>query len=990
MQKSERLDRLVLGLAAAVLTIAAIAFVLLVSPAVKAQKTDVYVPVMEALGLTELENSADSGEYGYLRHDVGGMLTGGYRSAAWAGAVVRLLTQPFGLPFSTMLLTAVYALVIAAGAYLTVSGLSRHSLTAAYMALAAYPLIMLHPALTGYLSSLYPEGAAIAFALLFVGCTIHALCLPRGSGVGSALGVMLAAFLMVNATPWMMAFAPAALISSAVCVYHTCTREKSRGLQLLLAGLMALFTVTGVITGFEQDKDVHSDAANYLAVFQGILPSAEAPAEILAEMSLDASFEADIGRSYYEAGENFVHDPRGTDTAFLEKLTLGTRLRLLASHPELLHAMLDERAIYIRDAYSVYLTLPDGGMLNGHAGVYLLLETAFGQGGMQVLIGRALFAALASLLLVMTARRRSGLKLLPLCMLAMSAGMIVYIPLGLGMTGGVELTRAKSVVQLMSWAMLFYGVGASLLGAQRVFVWLSEKGTRLSPAAAALPVPDGMTWWRSIPVSRNALLAMTAIVWLVLIGMLLLPTSHIGGVNNGDFGRMMEQLDLYWLEPQLADPDSQLARQVIEGYSYREPFHPERLTPADPTYSLLYPSLLVRLYSLLTGKPFSTQLLAIVLLLLTMACVLSILRDLYPLLGRLTVLPAALLTLMLLGENYLAWYNSLLGEGSLATGLMMVLACALHLAVLPRGGKGCIRWLVLLAVSVRFLCCSKAQMALALPVGLVLLAVLAVYHRPKQVMRCTALAVLVALLGGWATWDTLGVYDKNAGVSQKQTVWQSVFYGALMVADDPDAAMEELGIPPEMKADIGKHAYYADDEYVYAVLSDEAEEKFFSHVDQMTLVKFYLTHPVELWRMLDHAAKESIHLHTGFMAYTDEMYADSHGPYRMTLWANLRTLTAGRAFWHYVLGYGAVVIGSVWLLCRRDIAARSKMLIMLLLALMCIGVLQYPLTVIGNGFADNNKQLLGFMLCHDLLIVSLLTAAVKRLGEGKTKVQQQQ
>ena len=88
------------------------------------------------------------------------------------------------------------------------------------------------------------------------------------------------------------------------------------------------------------------------------------------------------------------------------------------------------------------------------------------------------------------------------------------------------------------------------------------------------------------------LLTVTAIVWLGLIGGLLLTPSHIGGVNNGDFGRMMEQIDLYWLDEQLTDTSSQLATKVIEGYSYREPFHPERLTSVDPTYSLLYPSMI--------------------------------------------------------------------------------------------------------------------------------------------------------------------------------------------------------------------------------------------------------------------------------------------------------------------------------------------------------------------------------------------------------------
>ena len=39
------------------------------------------------------------------------------------------------------------------------------------------------------------------------------------------------------------------------------------------------------------------------------------------------------------------------------------------------------------------------------------------------------------------------------------------------------------------------------------------------------------------------------------------------------------------------------------------------------------------------------------------------------------------------------------------------------------------------------------------------------------------------------------------------------------------------------------------------------------------------------------------------------------------------------------------------------------------MAVMMIGVIQYPLSVVGNGFADNQKQMFGFMLCHDILTV---------------------
>ncbi len=140
-------------------------------------------------------------------------------------------------------------------------------------------------------------------------------------------------------------------------------------------------------------------------------------------------------------------------------------------------------------------------------------------------------------------------------------------------------------------------------------------------------------------------------------------------------------------------------------------------------------------------------------------------------------------------------------------------------------------------------------------------------------MRLICFCMVTVVLCGLVSWDTYQIYKKNAGVSEKQTIWQSVFFGALMIADDPDAAMAELGIDPAMKPDIGKHAYYADEDYVYPVMSEKAEEVFFSKVSTMSMVMYYLRHPKDLLIMLDHAAQESQTLHTGFMAYTDEVYA---------------------------------------------------------------------------------------------------------------------
>lgn len=176
-----------------------------------------------------------------------------------------------------------------------------------------------------------------------------------------------------------------------------------------------------------------------------------------------------------------------------------------------------------------------------------------------------------------------------------------------------------------------------------------------------------------------------------------------------------------------------------------------------------------------------------------------------------------------------------------------------------------------------------------------------------------------------------------------------------------------------MKADIGKHAYYADEDYVYPIQSDEAQKYFYDHVDTITMVKYYLLHPLDLLQMLDRAAQESVSLHNGFMTYTNETYVATNKPYRVTLWANLRTLTACSSFWQYVLVYGIIVILCLRSLFRKSTKPKHRLFLILVLALMCIGVFQFPLSVVGNGFAGNNRQLYAFMLCHDLLIITLLT-----------------
>lgn len=982
------------GAVAAVLVLCAILYTLFASPQVSVTSDGTYIGVMEQLHLTWVDEPVPPGEvaqtFAYETFDAATLLEIGQPAILYPGTVVRLLTQPFGLPFDTRLLACVYGLMIALGTYLAVSGLYGRSRSAVIAAAAVLVLVMTNSTVNAYLNSLYPLGTALSCLMLFIGCVTHSLCSDRGSGAWQLVKVLASGALLLQSQPQMIVMAPAVLLCAALTIRHAWPERNARPLFCVLAAAALAIGGASVVTSFRSQREVQSDAANYLAVFQGYLTVSEEPEQVLNGLGLDADYLRDAGRSYYEDASVFAHDPQ-TDEKLLDAIRLENRVSVCLRQPTLIAQLLRDKSNHYFDALNgrvVYEGWADGYV---RPSPYVLLVLLFDEGGLEATTWRMLGAALMLLALALACRQ--GLRRLCVALAALCGCGALYLPGAMVLSGGLDVSMTKVMFFFLGWLSLLGGLAALVLLGERVFTCLASR-----EVALALP-------WRrmggTVPfyarlnrvrISRSAMVWLCAVLAVTICCCLLLPERHIGGVNNGDFGRMMEQIDLYWTQELLDNSSEQAGIWVIEEYDYREPFHPQRLTSADPTYSLIYPSMLVRLWSFLTNSPYSTLAQAWILLALTLFAVLLLVHDLYPLLGRATLLLGVALVVMLFGENYVAWYNSLFGESTIGTSLMLMIACAVHLTVRPRGGKRRLLWLALLAVSVRMLCCSKAQLLLALPAGLVLIVALGVYHRPakgKPVPRVlsrvplwgrTACYVLaLSLLCGYAVWDSIGVYNKNDTVSAKQTTWQSVFYGALMVTEDVDAAMADLGLDPVLKADIGKHAYYADEEYVYPVLSEEAEEAIFSKINAVSMVGYYLRHPKDLLVMLDHAAQESRELHNGFMAYTGQRYADADGLYRFNLWQAIRPLTSCGAFWQYVLLYGAALIWCIRLMCSRKRPPQQRLLALLFICVMLVGAFQYPLTVIGNGFADNNKQLFTFMLCHDLMVITAVTVCLRAL-----------
>lgn len=966
------------GLLAALLMAAALWYTLFSAPALEVTGDGGYTATLERLALTPLfETDGGSypakGEYAIGAYEYALLLRPETPFLDCAVAAARLPLALMGRPFTVRALAWVYIALISLAIGLAVAGLWRFGRLPAYGVGGGMMLLMMHNGITGYLCSLYHMGAAVAALVLFFGCSVYAFCQPRGAGTRFALAVAACGALALRVKAQMIVLMPCVALTAVLAALHLCPAKPRRLLHWLACGMALALLITGGVTVYQQSKDVHSDAANYLAVFQGYLSAAEQPAQTLEQLGLDESFLPDIGKSYYGEEDSFAHNPRAEDADWMEKLSSGNRLRYCLTHPSVVFRAIESMREHLYDPYNGRIAAETGQTRYVRPSPWLLVLLLVRQESFARHIGLMALAAglcaLASILHGLKSGAGKGFAALAAFYLC---GM-AYLPACVAFTGFSTFDMDKVLFFLLGWSGLFVAIGALAEILTRVCAWLGESAGALRPSV--LPAAP------YAPLRRfpDHSVAVCVCLSLLLVGMTLLPGVHVGGVNNGDFGRMMKQLDLYWLPEQLEHDEQQLAYAVMEHYDYLTPFHPARLTPLDPTYSLIYPSMPVRLASAITGQPYSTQLQALVLAAVILACLISLIRDLRGVLGRVVVLPAVLLTLMVFGENHVAWYNSLFGESTVIAGLMMLLAGSVHLIVMPRGGWRWAPWVLLAAFGARFAICSKAQMVLALPGALCLLIALALYHRPQGARRVAAFAAALTLLCGWVCWDALGIFQKNSQESDRHTVWQSVFSGVLLVTDDPSAAMEELGIDSALSADIGKHAFEDEDTYAYDFYSEKMDEAFFDHVGTMDVVKFYLTHPKELYFMLNRAAEQSVELPTGFMAYTDELYSESKGIHRAGVWRAIRPLFAGRSFLWYVAVYGTVLILCARTMLRKDEDARKRLFALMFVCVMAIGVFQYPLTVVGNGFIDNNKQLYGFMVCHDFLVIGVFSAAARWL-----------
>ena len=1006
-----------MGILFGILTLAVILASLFASPHLGTVDSGKYEKIMKSAGLGYTQQQRAEGDLLYVRvlenyeytHFSFAKLLAPNRSSSilYPVSLIRLVTRPLGLGFSTAYLFVLYALLAALGVYMIVRSAAHMWERFGVIWGVVLLLLFADRNLTAYFGSLYETGTLVVALTLFAGCALRGFTYGRGGGMAIVWPVALASLFLLNASARAVIFAPAAGIAIAGLVLREWgfVRMKKRQLAALAALMLcAVYSAQGY---FLTDPDNNSNAAVYHAVFRNILPASENPEEDLAELGLDASYLEDIGKSYYQDSGDYAHDPGNEAEAARLFSTIDSKKIVLwqLRHPvkfwrSVLYTARDMNTMetdWVLGAGQSALSdekVYRSNSLIGILGRILLPED---YGFSLITAGIALLAGVA--LPILRAHRRRGERAIwiePALLICFAAAAVGYLPLHIALMGpdSLEFDRVVSVFCLIAaWggmlAAATRAIGAGSLWFRRIYGEQedafepqqkpSAHDAGSHPRARAFAHGFGRAVRAVADSRRNTVLAVLALA-VIMVCTIQFANPRAGTVNNGDYGRMMDQLGLTWTGEYYYNYGAQAGTRVIEEFAYRDGFDFAKLTSLKPTYSLVYPVAVVRGLCALLDAEFSTWYVSLLMSAVLMLCILSIVRDLYPYFRKYTLLPGIGLCLIFLCESSLVWFNSLFGEGSILLGVMMVLACCVRLSVLPQG-KG-ILWVFALAFSGMFLTTAKAQMMAALPVVLILVLVFGFYHRPLHVGRLVIYTIVCMVCVGLVGYKGIRIYRDNSDVSERQTVWQSVFYGALMISDDPLGDMEELGLPPEMAADIGKDAYRPDGEYVISPNSREATEVLYDHIDTFTMVGYYLKHPAQLLTMLDYTAGESQEVYNGFRAYIGQDYSadDFDEVNRWGLWLYWRPLFALGHFWEYVLAYGAVLIYAILQLKRRELDMHRKLLVATFLGILFIGALQFPLTSIGNGFADNHKQLFCFLICHDLLLLLGMPVLLSRLN----------
>jgi len=924
-------------------------------------------------------------------------------------AIVWVVCTVLGISFSTMYLSVVYSIITIISFYYIMRALYRLiGYKAAFIGILI-PFLFFGSEFLSWFNSLELEACTFVGLFMFLAAILTSIAAKKETG-RSVYPVLFTGWFFLNSkTPYtIFMYIPILIIIIAIAYYHRPEKEKQFLYGSKLFGVLLYMAIS--VIGLSNNSDTISEQANrYDAIYNGLLTVSDDPKADIEALGLPKESIEDVGLSFYLDEKEYAYFPRSevAKEELFDQITFSKLSIYYFKHPHQLWLMTKE-AVSKSAVYSDNRFMYVGERVDEpHSTVSKLAwwndlrKAVFSKNTFFYILFYVL-ATIGSIVVFFRRKNSPRVKisaLLYFCFIMISLTQLIS-PFIIKGWGYIEkdlfcYMLITDLLFVFGGLYLFYSIfllyvdiqEGSYAVQQEMAVYdytvLERKGKVKSFIEIAIIKTKQFFNKRVFAFKWRSALFFTVLATLI-IWYVMFSDPRIGCRNNGDYGRVMDSIGISFKT--VAEDELSVTR-ITEEFYWAD-FDWSDFIYLNPKLSNVYVASLLRVFCEPRGIPYNSYYAAIIYAVILMISYWIIFYSLYGLFDKkMYIVMSTTILIVFLGKMHLGWINSLFGEGVVYVGMIALISWTLSIIASTRG-KGMWKFIPFF-IAARVFCGAKGQTTISFPIILGLALILYIYHvrKAKWMVKILATVVIIAL-SGFLSIECIKLYQQNDTNNAAMNVWQSMFTGLLVIVDDPVQTLLDFDMDPNMVIDIGKHAYYTDAEYYIGPLTEEAETEIWAKVDTMKLLKYYVKHPKYLYRALEHAAGSASLRMPDWLIFLGQLDNEDHDEVsRFSYWEEFRISFAPDHFMTYVFIYLMIisyVFKSLWQQ-RKKSDKRMQLLKVLYLAVTAIGIVQYPLSVIGNGFTDNTKQMYLFILCFDFSIVFMAIEVYRRILEYDKK-----
>ncbi|MCC8168873.1 MAG: DUF6273 domain-containing protein [Oscillospiraceae bacterium] len=325
----------------------------------------------------------------------------------------------------------------------------------------------------------------------------------------------------------------------------------------------------------------------------------------------------------------------------------------------------------------------------------------------------------------------------------------------------------------------------------------------------------------------------------------------------------------------------------------------------------------------------------------------------------------ALFIFIFCDAGYLLYFNSFYGEPLQYVAVMLLIAVGLMIyrrASIPKA--------VCFYIALYFFAGSKlVNIPYAIIVGVLALCMTAL--RKDKLYR-----IGVAVSAAISICFIINLYTDIPDWMQKDTTYQSVFFGLAKESDTPAEDLEELGVNEKYISLVNTHAYMDEGEYLIDIETSEFERDFYDKVSKSDILFFYLRHPARLFKKLCLSIESSAYIRPPNVGNSSEQIMEMTN--RFSLWSNIRIFL--KFLYQPIVIFAVialitiyVIIINIYTILRRGEDIRRRIYMICACDVLLIGLwINLILPIVCNGEADLAKHMFLFINYIDILFAVLI------------------